>query len=145
MIYTIGYEKLTQKDLIGVAFRLNAIVVDVRSRPSGRVKRGFSRADLTLQLGNQYVWKGEALGGMGVGITPEGLDWLREFAKANNVMLLCKEEQPIECHRHSIALQLEEDVIHIFQDEACTARSLQDAVDGKIDNVELIELPDLST
>ena len=58
MIYTIGYQFLSPERLQEIASSLNAIVIDVRSSPSGRVKRGFSRSDLQYLLGSQYKWWG---------------------------------------------------------------------------------------
>jgi hypothetical protein len=55
------------------------------------------------------VWKGDVLGGTPKGatdhqVTAEGLDWLRPFehSRASNVLLMCVETNPAQCHRHSL-------------------------------------------
>ena len=136
VIYTIGYEYLSPADLAAIAAKLDAVVIDVRSRPSGRVKRGFSRADLTALLTTRYAWWGDDLGGQGV--TAKGLDALelaesRHASTGVNLLLLCQESAPGDCHRHhAIAMPLAArgvTVVHIYEDEAFTATALQRAID----------------
>lgn len=147
MIYTIGYEHLAPADLAAIATKLNARVIDVRSRPSGRVKRGFSRLDLQRFLeaqGGSYDWRGFELGGRGLGVLASGLDYLAARADDSgmlerNLLLLCQESAPGDCHRHHrIALPLAArgvPVVHLYnvldrdESEAFTATALQRALD----------------
>jgi len=134
MIWSIGYERLTPRRLVEIVGKLDATLVDCRSNPSGRVKRGFSRSALELLLPGRYVWAGVVLGGRGMGTTPEGLGLVRRWATEDGTkVLLCKEEAPGDCHRHhQIATRLlpSVDVNHIYQDEVITASSLARAIAG---------------
>lgn len=141
MIYSIGYEYLAPADLAAIAVKLNARVIDVRSRPSGRVKRGFARKDLQHlieQGGGSYDWRGFELGGRGLGVLARGLDYLAARADDSgmlerNLLLLCQESAPGDCHRHhAIAMPLAArgvTVVHIYEDEVFTATALQRALD----------------
>ncbi|NUP12978.1 MAG: hypothetical protein HOW73_43615 [Polyangiaceae bacterium] len=130
MIYTVGYQRMrSNQALLHLARSLDATVIDVRSRPSGRVKRGFSRADLEAALGPSYRWAGDDLGGLGAGVTDAGIEWLLRFSCDHDVVLLCKEHAPGECHRHhDIALRVSQPVLHIFDDELVTAVELHRAI-----------------
>lgn len=129
-IYSIGYAALTSAELAAPVRRLNAVLIDVRSRPSGRVKRGFSRADLAALLGERYEHRPEP-GGRGDGPTAEGIDRLAD--ETRRVVLVCREEAPGVRHRHSgIALPLLArgiEVLHVYQDQVVTATELQRAID----------------
>jgi uncharacterized protein (DUF488 family) len=125
-VLTIGYQKLQPADLVEIVEQTGALVVDVRTRPtSGRMTRGFRRADLESLLGDAYDWRGDTLGGLGKGPTKAGIDLLAEQANSKLNILLCKEESPGECHRHHLiavplrALGIE--VWHLFRDEAIEA------------------------
>jgi len=125
-VLTIGYQKLQPADLAAIVEQTGALVVDVRSRPtSGRMTRGFSRADLERLLGHAYHWRGDTLGGLGLGPTHVGIASLAEQANSQLNILLCREESPGECHRHHmIAIPLRKhgiEVWHLFRDEAITA------------------------
>src|SRR4051794_993403 len=103
-VFTVGYEKLSPLELAKLVKDLDVVLLDVRSRPSGRVKRGFSRSDLEKLLPGRYEWAGADLGGKGAGVTPAGLE--RLAADGRRLMLLCKEHAPADCHRHGIAMDL---------------------------------------
>ena len=142
-IHTVGYEKLQQADLQRLAVGLDCIVLDVCSRPSGRVKRGFSRADLTALLGARYEWAGHDLGGKSTGVTPAGL--VRLAQDRRRLMLMCKEHSPSDCHRHAIALDLARrgvPVLHIFETEVILATDLEAAIDAD-DAYEFEDLADV--
>lgn len=129
MIYTIGYQRITQGQLLHAAQALDATVVDVRSVPSSR-KPGFSRRALETALGGRYEWHGDQLGGR-PGPTTEGLAWIER--QTRSVLLLCLEEAPGDCHRHhAIGAPLAQrgvEVRHIFRNEVFTAAELARVID----------------
>ena len=98
-IYSWGYDNSTPDRLEELAETLAARVIDVRSVPNSR-RPGFGRRQLEALLGVRYVWKGETLGGRAPGVTPQGLAYLRSLPPEENVILLCKEAAPGDCHRH---------------------------------------------
>lgn len=139
MIYSIGYAGLTPAELLATAKQLDATVIDVRFVPKSRMK-GFGRLQIMALLGDRYLWKGDVLGGIhgeNKGPTSAGLKWLTDNAWAMttevtsrpNALLMCLEESPGECHRHSlIAVPLLKrgiDVLHIFRDELVTTSELK--------------------
>jgi hypothetical protein len=142
-LFSIGYAEHQPADLRRLALGLNVTVLDVRSRPSGRVKRGFSRRDLEALLGERYEWWGDVLGGKGAGVTTAGLD--RLAADRRRLLLLCLEACPGDCHRHRIALDLARrgiPVFHVFENELIEATELQRAIDAD-DEYEYEELADV--
>jgi len=126
MIYTIGYQFLSPERLQEIASSLNAVVIDVRSSPSGRVKRGFSRSDLQSLLGSQYEWLGNLLGGRSM-IAKAGLAYLDRFDNVStNCILMCQEHDPSDCHRHhDICAPYFRKALHIFDDELYSVLSLE--------------------
>ena len=94
-------------------------IADVRSRPYSRFVPHFSKDQLPLILeeeGLGYLYLGRELGGKPQkGETPassmtyqlrveqpefrQGIDRLLEAARANRVALLCRERDPLDCHR----------------------------------------------
>ena len=130
-IFSVGYQKLTPTKLVKLVKDLDCVLIDCRSYPSGRVKKGFSRLDLTVALGTRYEWHGTELGGKGRSVTREGLDRLQ--ADPRRLMLLCMEHSPGDCHRHhtiAVALAKEGVVVrHIYEDEVIDAPELQRAID----------------
>ena len=126
MIYTIGYQFLSPERLQEIASSLNAIVIDVRSSPSGRVKRGFSRSDLQYLLGSQYKWWGDLLGGRAK-IQKLGLELLDQFDNVStHCILMCQEHDPSDCHRHhDICAPYFRKAIHIFEDDLYSVLSLE--------------------
>jgi uncharacterized protein (DUF488 family) len=129
MIFTIGYEgPLTPARLLEIAEALDARVFDVRSVPRSR-KPGFSKTKLAALLGERYETMGHALGGRAPGVTKDGLIQVREAAECGNVILMCMEEAPGDCHRHrTICGPHFPDAVHIFEDELFTARELTQAL-----------------
>lgn len=130
-LFSVGYERLTPAELAGLAERLDTVVIDCRSNPTGRVKRGFARGGLAALLGERYEWRGDGLGGRGNGPTAAGLAALA--ADPRRLLLLCQEEAPGDCHRHHrIAVHLAASdlmVWHIWREEAIPAAGLQAAMD----------------
>ena len=122
MIYTIGYQNLAIDRFHRIAAALDAIVVDIRLRPwSARPE--FCRYPLKVALGDRYVHKGRSLGGMGQ-VTDEGIAWLRR--QSGNVLLMCLETAPGDCHRHSdICMPYFPQALHIFGNELVTAEETE--------------------
>ena len=145
MIYTIGYDHLRLPQLHAVLGALGiATLVDVRSVPYSN-QPGFRRSQLAAQLGKRYCWAGDTLGGRGIGVTPEGLAWLRDLSEQTSAMLLCKEEAPCDCHRyHTIALpllaQFSIDCTHVFRRELVSTAELKASIEQQRDyaHTELI-------
>ena len=101
MIYSIGYQKLDQKTLIEIlkAHQVE-ILVDVRSRPYGRITI-FNRNAMQRWLpeaGIDYLWKGDILGGFAP-IEEEAIKWLADFCRERIVCIMCMEADPERCHR----------------------------------------------
>lgn len=143
MLLTIGYQYITPEVLRARAKALNAVVIDVRSSVK-RTKAGFGSRQLQQLLGDGgYVHRPD-LGGRGDGPTGEAMGWLIgtvavEEMKGRNVIVMCQEGAPGECHRHhKIAWPRYPDALHIFDpgegDEAVevfTARELDGAISGE--------------
>lgn len=139
MLYSIGYQRLRPEELLHVAEALDAVVVDCRARPFSR-KAGFGKKQIAALLGERYLWKGDVLGGPGGGSEPtaDGLDWLVRYGDSRNMpydrnlLLLCLEEAPGDCHRHlHIGAPLAArgvEVRHIYRDEVFTAAALEAAL-----------------
>ena len=129
-VFSVGYSALAPADLKALVTGLRVVLIDVRSRPSARVKRGFARADLEELLGRRYEHR-PGLGGFGPGPSVEELKELA--ADPRRMLLMCSEQAPFECHRHhAIAMPLAVagvTVHHVFLDEVVTAVELQRAVD----------------
>ena len=121
-IFSVGYQKLTQAELVKLVPDLDCVLIDCRSYPSGRVKKGFSKKDLAAALGERYEWRGKDLGGYDKMPTPEGLARLdAEGRQGRRLMLMCKEHSPSRVppprgHRHAAGA---EGVVvrHIFENE----------------------------
>jgi hypothetical protein len=123
LIFTIGYQALRPQRLLDIAEALNALVVDVRVVPRSR-KPGFSKGALVELLGKRYIPMGQELGGRGH-TTDGGIAWLDPSKRKTDLILLCLEEAPGECHRHhDICSRHFPDAVHIYRDELVTARSL---------------------
>lgn len=135
MIGSIGYESLEPAEFDHLARRWD-LVIDVRSRPSGHVKRGFARADLESRLGDRYAWHGDRLGGYSK-ITAAALNELARLAQTRSVLIFCQEEAPGDCHRHeSIAVPLIKRgllVRHLCDGEVVLADELQRAIESDDD------------
>lgn len=126
MIYTIGYQRLAPQRLQEIVTGLDATLMDCRHVPTSR-KPGFSGKALRELLGPRYVQAGDNLGGRGF-TTDVGIKALREASRGRNVVLLCMEEAPGDCHRHfTICGPHFPEAIHIYQDELVTAAELERA------------------
>jgi uncharacterized protein (DUF488 family) len=128
LIFTIGYQALSSQRLLDITEALDALVIDVRSVPRSR-KPGFSKGALGDLLGKRYLTMGENLGGR-TPITAASIATLRTVAaERNDVILLCLEEAPGDCHRHATICSAHfPEAVHIYRDELFTARALDLAI-----------------
>jgi uncharacterized protein (DUF488 family) len=121
-IFTIGHSNLELDDFVAVLTGHGiSIVCDVRSRPGSYRFPQFNRESLEACLAApkiQYEFLGETLGGRpsdprvyhsdGIVNYEErrksadfsaGIDQTLELARASNIVLMCAEEDPLQCHR----------------------------------------------
>jgi uncharacterized protein (DUF488 family) len=110
MLYTIGYQHLTDPDdLVSILLgkRINYLI-DVRSRPYGR-KYLFNKKRLEGHLpasGINYSWQGDKLGGFAK-IHEVDIKTLAIWQKDKTACLMCMEADPNQCHRkYEIAKRL---------------------------------------
>jgi uncharacterized protein (DUF488 family) len=127
MIYTIGHSNMTQKSFVDIltSFKID-IVVDVRSSPYSKFVSHFNREDIKRSLienGMRYIFLGDYIGGkprdkkyyengkvnyMRVAQGDrysEGINRIIELNNENNIVLMCSEEDPYNCHRHNLITQ----------------------------------------
>jgi len=120
-LFTIGYSGTPIDRFVSllVSHKIE-VLCDVRSVPYSRVRPEFSRRELKQsvnQAGIKYHFFGDALGarpkersvyvgGQAVhnliaqtSFFQAGLDRLKKGASDHNLVLLCSEKDPIECHR----------------------------------------------
>jgi len=134
-LFTVGYQKLGLADLCKLAADLGALVVDVRSSPNSR-RAGFSQWELEQALGRKYAFQGDLLGGRSE-IDPAGIAWIQRklegsfLFKPTNVLLLCMEEAPGDCHRHKTICSVHfPEALHIYQGAVVSSYDLQEAIDS---------------
>jgi uncharacterized protein (DUF488 family) len=125
-LYTIGYQKLTPRQLVAIARKVRAVVIDCRNRPISR-RPGWSAGTLRPVLeraGVPYELHGDHLGGRGA-TTPAGIRFLRAALIDRNLLLLCVEENPEDCHRHvTICGPHFPEAVHIFRRKRIRAGEL---------------------
>lgn len=139
-LYTIGHSNHSIEHFLALLQRHGiATVADVRSRPHSRFVPHFGRerlARLLEQEGQGYLFLGRELGGKpprggthGPAVTyqvrvaqPEfrqGMDRLLRSVRASRVALLCRERDPLDCHRFHLVCRylrpLGLDVRHILR------------------------------
>lgn len=143
-VFSVGCAEMTPAELTTLVEQLKVVVIDVRSRPSGRAKRGFSRTNLAALLGGKYEYRGLELGEAGAGPTIEGLKALVKDRR--RLLLLGHSTSPGECDRHSgIAVPLAVagvTVWHIYESQVVEAAELQRAIDEETE-YEHTELADV--
>ena len=128
MIYTIGYQRLSLDRLDAILKALNAQLIDCRNKPVSRI-RGYHSGQLERRYGPRYERRGHELGGRD-NTTSAGIDNLRTTAKKHNVLLMCMEHAPGDCHRHfSICIPHFPEAIHLFEDDMITAGELEASID----------------
>jgi hypothetical protein len=121
-LFSVGYEKLKNPDALAeLVLRLNVTLIDVRSRPWGHVRKGFSRTDLAAlfdrKVSLSYEWHGQRLGGFEKERPrwPEGLAEIAARHRAGErLMLMCQEAAAGDCHRHLLAMELFKQRIDVF-------------------------------
>lgn len=100
-IYTIGYQKMTQDELVAELHACGVeILVDVRSKPYSR-KKAFNKPALENRLsvsGIRYRWAGQHLGGFSE-IKENAIADLADLAGRKTVCIMCMEADPDQCHR----------------------------------------------
>ncbi len=154
MLFTIGHSNHALEPFLGL-LRRHGIerVADVRSRPFSRFVPHFSKpalAALLAEAGIGYLYLGERLGGRpGPGKAPAaaadyasrvrqpdfraGIEQLLAAARERRVAMLCRERDPLECHRlHLICRYLKplaEPIRHILPDGDIEA---QDATERRL-------------
>ena len=121
-VFTIGHSNLELADFLEalVAHRIRTLC-DVRSRPGSFRHPQFNREPLEAGLRSanmQYVFLGDSLGGRPAdphvyrdgGVVDYvarrkaadfsvGIDRALEYLQTGNVVLMCAEEDPLQCHR----------------------------------------------
>lgn len=144
MIYTLGYQFLTPERVREIVFALDAVLLDCRFKPVSRIP-GFGGRQLESLMRPRtgdpgeddgqarYLRMGEQLGGRGH-TTRSGLKSLKPFAdELANCVLLCKEEHPIDCHRHrDITGPHYPEAMHIYGDRLFYSRELSRVQEGEI-------------
>ena len=126
-LYTVGHSNHAIEHFLALLRRHGVeTVADVRSRPYSRFVPHFGKERLARLLedaGLGYLFLGRELGGKppkGERHAPamtyqvrvaqpefrEGLDRLLRAAGTNRVALLCRERDPLECHRFHLDLPL---------------------------------------
>lgn len=155
MIFSVGYQKIQPARLVELCDRLDAFIVDVRAKPVSR-KPGFGRRQLEALLGERYVWRGDQLGGLPPSwrdgrplpkATSAGIDWLvtgehNITTSPRNVILMCQEEFPGDCHRHlTIARALLRESIslavwHLHEEDVVSSEQLDRALRADEPEVE---------
>lgn len=138
-VFAIGYSKIKTSDIRDIVVYTDSILVDVRSNPFSRWRPELNRKAISEYLGKRYMFAGDTLGGRGKKDFVAGFNAL---PKKSNLILMCSEYFPTECHRHRILLEAFPDGIHIIEDELVTATELQRSHDDD-DDYELVgELSD---
>jgi uncharacterized protein (DUF488 family) len=127
MIYTIGHSNITQELFIEIlkSFKIN-LIVDVRSSPYSKFVPHFNRENIKKTFKEnsvKYIFLGDYIGGKPKSKKyyengkvnydliaksenfKEGIDKVMGLSKDNNMVLMCSEEDPYNCHRHHLITQ----------------------------------------
>ena len=148
MLFTIGHSNHGFEHFLGLLRRHDIeAVADVRSRPYSRFVPHFSKDRLARLLGQEglgYLFLGAELGGKpqageaaASAMTYQsrvrqpafgkGIDRLLAAAGTQRVALMCRERDPLDCHRlHLICRYLaprDPDIRHILPDGALEAQA----------------------
>lgn len=130
VVYTIGHSNLPADDFLALLRQHNVnILLDVRSSPYSRYVPHFNRELLQALVADTaqaiYQWAGDTLGGRPGDPTcyfdgiaqpgnvdyaqlrqrafyQEGIGALLTLATTHRVSLMCSEEDPRRCHRHTL-------------------------------------------
>lgn len=127
MIYTIGHSNMTQESFVLIlkSFEID-MVVDVRSSPYSKFVSHFNRENIKKSLienGMRYIFLGDYIGGkprdkkyyengkVNYRLIAqsdryiEGINRIIELNNENDIVLMCSEEDPYNCHRHNMITQ----------------------------------------
>lgn len=143
MIYTLGYQCLTPERLREIVLALDAVLLDCRAKPVSRIP-GFGGRQLEALMrphpgeAKRYLPMGDMLGGFGQ-VTEGGIASLQLYDDdLANCVLLCREEHPIDCHRHhAITGPHYPQAMHIYRDRLFFSRDLLRVQAGEIDFPDL--------
>lgn len=140
MIFTIGYDGpgFTTNKLAKILDDANAILIDVRLFPKSRLA-GWGTNQLKAAIGESRYIQRKDLGG-GTTDKTDGIEFLQQFNGFDkpNCVLMCKEENPAECHRHyEICVANDDgtehhfpDALHIHRDGIYRAAKLTELMNG---------------
>lgn len=158
MMYTIGHSNINQESFIQilVLFKIQ-LLVDIRSSPYSKFVPHFNRENLKTALKDhniKYMFLGDKIGGkpkykkyyqngkVNYDLIAksqsykDGINKIIEFKSGEDIVLMCSEEDPYNCHRHNLITQtlvkkgLE--VVHIRKD-------------NKIDRITEVSKKDVQT
>lgn len=125
-LYTIGHSNHTQEKFLDLLTKAHIdFIVDVRSNPNSRWATFANRGELEKVLessGIDYLYLGNELGGhpsdpdcydaqtggvnyLAIGekeYFKRGIKRILDHLKGHNVCIMCAEEDPSNCHRHSL-------------------------------------------
>lgn len=115
MIYTVGYQNITRKNLISKLAELNCILVDIRFSPYG-FSPFWNKNELENVLGEKYVHIKE-LGNVNykngkqieIDDLDEGMKRLEVLLEIHkNICLMCSCKNFPECHRSFLSREIKE-------------------------------------
>lgn len=136
-IYTIGHSNHSFDEFCQLLEKHNIeLVCDVRRVPYSKYSKHFQKGKIALLLKNRgfdYIYRGQQLGGVAKGKTPQdfgfknwddiaaseqfknGVQELIEISNSKRIVVMCAEEDPGKCHRHHlIATQLMQSGVKVF-------------------------------
>jgi uncharacterized protein (DUF488 family) len=152
LLFTIGHSNHAIEHFLGLLGR-HAIgaVADVRSRPYSRFVPHFSKERLERSLadtGIGYLFLGQELGGKPPQGDPDrwpadypsrvqepafrsGIDALLGAARRQRVVILCRERDPLDCHRLHLICRyvkpLVDEIEHILPDGQLEAQAVTES------------------
>lgn len=118
-IFTIGY---SNKSINTFIEKLNenkiTLVIDVRSKPYSRNPQ-FNRTYLEKYLDNRgvnYLFMGDCLGGLEINHNfNEAIEEVIRLSKIQNLVLMCVEKNPKDCHRYQVLTpEIEKNSLKVF-------------------------------
>lgn len=127
MIYTIGHSNINSESFISILkqFKIKS-VIDIRSSPYSKFVPHFNRENIkkTFKENNiRYIFLGDYIGGKPKSKEyykegkvdydlivkskryKKGIDKIIELNKNSDLVLMCREENPYNCHRHHLITQ----------------------------------------
>ena len=127
MLYTIGHSNMIHESFIEIlkSFKIE-ILVDVRSSPYSKFVSHFNREDIKrilIKKDIRYIFLGDYIGGkprdkkyyQNGSVNYEliamsdryskGINRILELNNKCNIVLMCSEEDPYNCHRHNLITQ----------------------------------------